>query len=248
MDRLRQLLQNQYYEGHATHVSAAIYDNIAAHWPYFDANYASFDTLPKDSLILEIGSGSGTLIAWLKNKGFHNTTGVEVCLDEVDSARERGIALLQADAFQYLAQAEASSFDVVILKAVLEHFTKQDGFSLLQEIARVLRPSGVAIVDVPNMDWLLAGHERYLDLTHENGFTRESLGQLLRLLFKEITISGSVEPVTSAQSKVRLRILKPLVVKALRGVFRIMGEGASDLLFESRSIIAIARNPKNESP
>jgi hypothetical protein len=123
MDQLRQLLQNQHYEEHETHVSTAIYDNMAVHWPYFKANYTSFDTLP-----------------------------------------------------------------------------------------------------------------------------RKSPSQLPRLLFKVITISGSIEPVTLIPSKVRLRILKPLVIRVLCGLFWIMGEGGLDLLFESRSIIATARTPKNESP
>ena len=48
---------------------------------------------------------------------------------------------------------------------------------LLEKISSSLKPDGMAIIDVPNMDWILGQHERYMDFTHEVGFTRESLAQ-----------------------------------------------------------------------
>ena len=51
-----------------------------------------------------------------------------------------------------------------------------------------LRAGGAVLIDVPNMDWLFAGHERYMDFTHELGFTQESLSQLLGGVFSEVVV------------------------------------------------------------
>ena len=47
---------------------------------------------------------------------------------------------------------------------------------------------GVAIIQVPNMDWILSNHERYMDFTHEIGYTRESLADIFRLYFMKVDV------------------------------------------------------------
>ena len=77
---------------------------------------------------------------------------------------------------------------MVIAKAILEHVPKDGVLDFLQAIATAVRPGGVAIVDVPNMDWLFAGHERYMDFTHEVGFTQELLQQTVGAVFREVVV------------------------------------------------------------
>ncbi len=134
--------------------------------------------------------------------------------------------------------------DAFVFKAVLEHVSKECAVDLFRQIVRVIRPSGLVLVEVPNMDWLLSGHERYMDLTHQTGYTRESLQQLMSLFFRDIVVTPTCEPVTSLSSAVRLRLLRPLAVGGLRLAFKILGEGASLVMFEARSIVAIARGPR----
>src|SRR5207245_3266519 len=109
----------------------------------------------------------------------------------------------------------------------------------LRASARALVGDGVLLVDVPNMDWLLASHERYMDLTHEGGFTPESLRTLLLLVFDSIDVRGST---TGAPTRSQRLFRRPLV-SLLRRLFYLLGEGASDVLFESRSLVAVARRP-----
>ncbi len=45
------------------------------------------------------------------------------------------------------------------------------------------------MIDVPNMDWIWASHVRYMDFTHECGFTEESLIEVLKPQFQNIQIS-----------------------------------------------------------
>ena len=131
-------------------------------------------------------------------------------------------------------------FDVVFAKAIVEHIPRPDLLPLVRALARSLRPGGRVIIDVPNMDWILASHERYMDMTHESGFTRESLTTMLSLAFDDVVVRGS-ELASPTRSQ---RLLRPLVVRLLRRLFYVVGEGASDLLFSSRSIVAVAQSPR----
>lgn len=242
MHKLREKLRINYLTGHASHVSPSLYNDLTVLWPYFQSNYSFLLDLPRDSRILEIGSGSGSLIAWLAGNRFSNLTGLDISLQEVERANKHGLPLQCVDAHHFLTTSKDGSFDVIIAKAVFEHMTRDEGASLLEQVERVLeKPNGLLILDVPNMDWILASHERYMDLTHETGFTRESMSQILRLYFPRVTVQGSVEKPVSLAGWIRIRLIKPLLVNIVRLFFRILGEGGAHVLFESRSIIAIGR-------
>ncbi|MEE9926779.1 class I SAM-dependent methyltransferase [Microvirgula aerodenitrificans] len=242
MKELQDELRRNYLTGHSLHVSSSIYQDLTVLWPYFEENYAFFLTLPRDARIVEIGSGSGSLVSWLASKGFCNLTGLDISAQEVERAKQRGLPLVCADAHEYLAEQDALSTDVVIAKAVFEHMTKQEGADLLKSVVRVLKPDcGMVVLDVPNMDWILSNHERYMDLTHHVGYTVDSMSQMLRLYFQSVEVHGSMEPVGSLMNFVRVRVVKPVLVKLMRAIFRVMGEGAANVLFECRSIIAVGR-------
>lgn len=240
-----ELLQHRYRSNHACRVSPLLYQDRRALWPYFDENYDAIAGLSKDARIIEIGPGSGALMAWLIHRGFANLTGIEVSREEADTLIEDGLPVIHGDAESVLRSEPAQSVDAVIFKAVLEHLSKDYAVDLFHQIARVIRPSGVVLVDVPNMDWLLASHERYMDLTHRTGYTRESIYQMMIMFFQDVEVQPGRERPTSLKSAVRIRLVKPVVVAGLRLLLRILGEGAPNVLFESRSIIALARNPRS---
>lgn len=245
MNSIETSLRHNYQSGHSNLVSGEVYRDFRVMWPYFEVNYQFLLTLPREARIIELGSGSGSLIAWLMDRGHTNVTGLDVAAQEVERANALGIPLICADASEYLASLDAGSVDVVITKAMFEHMTKQDGADLLQTVQRVLKPvGGQVVIDVPNMDWLLASHERYMDVTHHVGYTRESIGQVCRLYFASVEVHGSIEPIQSVAAWWRIRLIRPLVVACMRIMFRIIGEGASNVLFANRSIIAVAKREK----
>jgi predicted SAM-dependent methyltransferase len=57
-----------------------------------------------------------------------------------------------------------NSFDGVFSEHVLEHFTQEEGFALLREVLRVLRPCGVFRIVVPDGEFVL---RTYLEAPHE---------------------------------------------------------------------------------
>jgi hypothetical protein len=99
------------------------------------------------------------------------------------------------------------------------------------------RAGGIVVIDVPNMDWLFAFHERYMDFTHEVGFTKESLLQVMREVFDDVSIDAVDNDVS-----VGLRRLRTRVGRAFASL--ILGFAEPDMRGQpiwSRSIVAVGR-------
>jgi len=162
---------------------------------------------PATTSVLEIGCSRGHLLAALARRGFQLLHGVDLSPSDVEVARRIApTARVECvDAMPYLA-TRPIGFDLILMKAVLEHVPKPDVLPLVRGVASALRPGGMAIVDVPNMDWLFAGHERYMDFTHEGGFTRESLSQVLGTAFGRVEIAAVESAVTGRKPRLRRRL------------------------------------------
>jgi len=163
--------------------------------------------LQPSARLLDIGCGAGQVVIALAEQ-FDNLIGI----DFADRRIESGLQALRAHYPQYLNKVqlrvndseerlpfEDDSFDVVVALAVLEHVV--DPFHFMDEIARVCKPGGRIIVQVPNIAYirhvfdLLRGEipltgtltrdiSRWRndgwDSGHLHYFTRKSLGALLR--------------------------------------------------------------------
>ncbi|NUQ65834.1 MAG: methyltransferase domain-containing protein [Pirellulales bacterium] len=150
--------------------------------------------LPDDpqAAIVEVGCGFGHLLRYLRRQGFSRVGGVELNEDLHRAAAEyAGSAaefLVQADGLDFL-QSRPGRFDVVVLYDVIEHFTLEEAALMFQVIRGSLRPGGRAIFRTPNMSSVLAAHSRYIDVTHQIGFTQFSLAQMLRQAgFEEVGV------------------------------------------------------------
>lgn len=150
---------------------------------------------PGDLEFLEIGCGKGLFLRALHGLGARKLTGIDLSQEDcrIAGAQCPSARIEAVDALSFL-RANPRSFDVIVLKAVLEHVPRGEVVDLMVSMKESLRPGGRVVVEVPNMDWLFASHERYMDFTHRLGFTKESLRQLLSLEFHVV----SVEPVDHA--------------------------------------------------
>lgn len=241
----RSKLFSSYNATHVSHLDADDESKLAFFREYTRVNYLHhLESLDGSSPeILEIACNKGYLLAALHSFEFKKLSGVDLSPLDVEKAKQivPSADISYADAFDYLA-GNVEKFDVIILKAVLEHIRKDQVIPLLDAIKSGLKPAGMVIIDVPNMDWLLAQHERYMDFTHEVGFTRESLAQVMRQVFSSVHIERG-KPVMGAGLKSRLELqLRAVLVRSLNLVFRLIGEGASDTWWDSRSIIGIGKN------
>lgn len=183
----------------------------------------------RSARILDMGCGSGDLIEALRGLGYRSLHGVDISAEQVDRARQRGIAeVTRGDIHDHLREA-AGRYDAIVALDVLEHFRPDELLPLLELVAAAMRPEGpgVFVARVPNATSPFGGRYRYGDLTHDTSFTTRSLHQLL----SETGFRGlrfrPVEPVPrGAKSALRLVLwraaaaLMKLVLAAETGEFR----------------------------
>ena len=110
--------------------------------------------IPRGSEVLDVGCGNGYIAHHLSALLGTNVTGIDVadCTDAPINYR-------QYDGGEF--PAANASFDAIVLAYVLHH--AQDIHLMLEEMKRVLRPGGVAIIyeDMPETLW-----DRFICWTH----------------------------------------------------------------------------------
>ena len=117
------------------------------------------DGLPKPPgarmRVLDAGCGTGGLLANLRTGAWR--TGVEISPDGIRLARARGRAPLVQGSVSSLPFAD-EVFDAVVSIDVLCH-AGVDERQAVAEAARVLKPGGRLLVQVPAFDWLRGEHD-----------------------------------------------------------------------------------------
>lgn len=128
--------------------------------------------------LLDIGCGTGwTTSIWAEEGA--DATGLEPAPKRAAVARERyGLRVIQS----FVEELDSrEQFDVIVMRHVLEHFAEP--FQVLEKVARHLKPGGLLVVIVPNINCI----GRYLFDTrwtwvlpwHCNFFTPKSLPRML---------------------------------------------------------------------
>jgi SAM-dependent methyltransferase len=104
--------------------------------------------------ILDAGCGTGGLLANVRAEAWK--VGVEISTEGIRLARKRGIVLVRGSV-SALPFAD-SSFDAVISIDVLCHTGVQE-IQAVEEAARVLRPGGIFLAQVPAFEFLKGRHD-----------------------------------------------------------------------------------------
>lgn len=173
----------------------------------------------RDATILDLGCGHGSLIYLARQAGYANITGVDRSPQQVAEARRLGVSgVVEGDILDYLASTADESQDVVIAFDVIEHFTRDELLPFVDEVRRVLKSGGRWLIHTPNGESPLSNRIRYGDLTHEQAFTRTSLGQLLLSSgFRSLECYEDVPVVHSFASALRFVMWK--VIRAMLRVY-----------------------------
>jgi SAM-dependent methyltransferase len=130
--------------------------------------------------LLDVGCGSGTLLGLLKQRGFR-AIGVDFSAEAAGLAgAENGVRVVVGSLDQ--AGFPDHSFDIVTLFHVLEHVANPR--QVLAEVSRILKPGGVIVVQVPNIDsWQFkAFGARWYGLDIPRHLIDYSKGSMLKLL------------------------------------------------------------------
>jgi 2-polyprenyl-3-methyl-5-hydroxy-6-metoxy-1,4-benzoquinol methylase len=105
---------------------------------------------PQKGKILDIGAGTGDFLMTAKENGWE-TVGVEPSDKAKSIAIKKGISFVEKN-----SDLENNSFDVITMWHVLEHVPNLE--FQIQELKRLLKPTGTLIVAVPNFKSFDANH------------------------------------------------------------------------------------------
>lgn len=156
---------------------------------FYELNWLPHLPRDKNASILDLGRGFGLFLKFLRSREYTSISGIDLCQANVDTCKETGLSVTLGDNVPYLKEHQ-NEFDCISLNHILEHYDKEGGLEFLETVHSALRRDGVAIVVCPNMgNPLTAGRGRYYDLTHETGYTEDSLRFILQLAgFDEISL------------------------------------------------------------
>jgi len=169
-----------FYQSYAAYKGYQMPVVKAKHVRWYDREFWLPAGCTAELSILELGSGTGEFLSYLKQKGATRFQGVEQDADAV-AVMEVGLAehVHVGDIFDFLENGNTGDgFDRVVMLDVLEHFSPGDGVRLLEKISGVLTPGGMVVARVPNMGSPWGGIHQFADLTHKTGYTAKSLEQL----------------------------------------------------------------------
>ncbi|MCB2148596.1 MAG: class I SAM-dependent methyltransferase [Deltaproteobacteria bacterium] len=136
----------------------------------------------RDSIILDLGCGSGSLIYFAQQTGYHKIQGVDLSPQKISNANKCGIhGVEQGDALETLNKKAADTFDCLIAFDLIEHFNRTNLLLFIDAAYRTLKPGGRWLIHTTNAESPFGMTIRYGDITHQLAFTRASLSQLLYL-------------------------------------------------------------------
>ncbi len=161
--------------------SSKIISDNPIHQRLLKAYYLAVDYIKGDLLELGCGEGRGVeLLAPIAT----SFTAIDKIGEVVDHlARKFPDHTFKKGSFPPLDGAESNSFDTVVSFQVIEHI--KDDRKFLEEIWRVLKPGGKAIITTPNIKKSLTRNP-----WHIREYTADELKALVSFVFDEMELSG----------------------------------------------------------
>ncbi|MCX6136421.1 MAG: class I SAM-dependent methyltransferase [Ignavibacteriales bacterium] len=133
----------------------------------------------EDKRILELGCGVGGFLNYVMKQHPARFLGIDSSESQLSVCRKHVTeSVVRADSLDFL-RMQTDQYDWIIALDMLEHVRKEDVSPLVKAIHSALAPGGKMLIRTPNMGSLFALRSRYVDFTHEVGFTEESIRQVL---------------------------------------------------------------------
>jgi 2-polyprenyl-3-methyl-5-hydroxy-6-metoxy-1,4-benzoquinol methylase len=212
------------------------------------AGYAEwyYDCLPsnREAKILDIGSGDGKFLFFLRQRGYPNIEGLELCAPLADLTVKRlGCTVhVVSDTCEFLARNPVR-YDSICMNDVLEHVPKTDTIAFLTAAGKSLMPGGNLVVNVPQAVGFSGLYSRYNDFTHETLFTEMSLRQVMLIAgFRDIRFIEEKWPLKLTPRHLAFRFARWVWFLLIRLIYFIENPGEiHPRSFQARIVVSATR-------
>lgn len=156
---------------------------------------------------LDIGFGSGALLAWMKSVG-GNVAGIEIQSNLLKAAQQQGITV-----FKDIADAPSEYYDLISLFDVLEHLTNGEIKQLLAQVHRVARSGCTIIIRVPNCQSPAGLANQFADPTHISMLSGPIVKDLLlQAKFQGVLVrEAHLQPSSKLLNRMLRKVASPLI-------------------------------------
>ncbi len=208
---------------------------------------AYLDCFAGASDVLDIGCGRGEFLELLRERGIA-ARGIDTNPEMVARCVERGLSATRADALSHLSGLPEEAVGGIFSAQVVEHLEAAYLVRLTQEMHRVLRPGGRAVVETINPTSWIAFFSAYLrDITHRQPLHPDTLEHLLRAAgFRDVRVAYSSPPPAAGRLE-RVAVDRALAatpagaaVVELAEVFNRNVDRLNDLVFADQDYAVIA--------
>ncbi|MCJ7805531.1 class I SAM-dependent methyltransferase [Patescibacteria group bacterium] len=140
--------------------------------------------IKKNSSVLDIGCGDGIFSGL-----FYSAVAKEVLAIDLDSRaishakryyNRSNVTFINRNILKW--EPKDKKFDLILLFAVIEHFSKRDGLLLLEKIRKMMKPDGLLMGSTP-----VFSDKGYHNMEHKNEFSSvKDLNKFLGIKFKRV--------------------------------------------------------------
>jgi len=106
------------------------------------------DLIEKNTRVLDVGCGDGTLMEFLRDNKKIDVRGIEISQNNVQKCIGKGLTVIEGDAEKDLSQFPDASFDFVILSQTLQAFYQPE--NVLEQLLRI---GHRVIISIPNFGY-----------------------------------------------------------------------------------------------
>ncbi|MFA5967470.1 MAG: class I SAM-dependent methyltransferase [Patescibacteria group bacterium] len=235
----RDRFYSKYISTHTSYFHGEIsLDKIKKQFPAWQRYFGRFLPKDKNAKIIDLGCGSGGLVYWLQHSGYQNSSGIDTSTEQIGTAQKLGISQIHQADFKEFLKNKPMAYDVMVMRGVIEHFTKEEVLDILDLIYRSLKDGGILIAQTLNAESPFSGRGLYGDFTHETSFTEGSIYQALLVSnFKNIQVFPTRPVVHGLKSFLRAVLWR--AIEATLRLYVLIETGSSTGIF-TRSLIARA--------
>jgi len=191
----------------------------------------------KNCRILDLGCGDGNFIYFLNTLKYKNVIGVDNDENQIKLAKNNLLKtnnIQLSDVKKYLNKK--NNFDLIVLKDVIEHFSKKEIITLINRIYLRLNKNGVLIIQTVNGQSPFFGIRGFGDLTHKTILTPRVLKNLLnKYNFRTIEIFPVRPQIYNISSLFRKLLF--FVFELLFKLFLVAENGTSNYIVTQNFVI-----------